>query len=233
MLAGDNSILQKATDAKEYSERAEIVENAKIDVLSEITKNKGTDLQESQLKSVLEKYFINSGIPEELPSDLSTLELTTMNGKYKVLASEVYNGNLLKSPTSAKLTDIVKNTDYGKSIDYSVTVNGTTLNNWKVFLNDGNNIYVILADNLASDLMPDLGFPIENNGGWYGLGYESDGSPEDITDKLIDTNSFTDFASGIGALSATGAPTLEQFEASYGQTIKEGDIIQGAMYNTR
>ena len=100
MLSGDNSILQKATTAKENTERAEIVENAKMDVLSEITDNKGSALKESQLKSVLEKYFVNSEIPEKLPSDLSTLELTTLNNKYNIKVSEIYDGNLTRSSSS-------------------------------------------------------------------------------------------------------------------------------------
>lgn len=104
MLAGNNSILQKATTAKENTERAEIVENAKMDVLSEITKNKGNDLQESQLKDVLKEYFINSEIPEELPSDLSTLELTTLSNKYKIKVSEIYDGTFKKTNKSTGKT---------------------------------------------------------------------------------------------------------------------------------
>ncbi len=122
MLAGDNSILQKATTAKENTERAEIVENAKLDVLNELTGNKGNDLQESQLKSVLEQYFINSEIPEELPSDLSTLELTTLNNKYKIKVSEIYDGNFIKediSPTVLAKDKLIINpfaeNDYEKS----------------------------------------------------------------------------------------------------------------------
>ena len=207
--------------------------------MDEITGNKGNDLTESQLKEVLKKYFVNSEIPEELPNDLSSLQLTALkNENYKIKVSDIYNGNLLKSQSSAKLTEIVKNTDYGKSIDYSVTVNGTTLNNWKVFLNDGNNVYIILGDNLTSNLMPDLGNPVEkydvsSGYGVYNLIYEGDGSPEDITDRIMNTELFQDFASGTGALSAVGAPTLEQFETSYGQTIHEGDILEGVLYNAR
>lgn len=217
MLTGDNSILQKATIAKENTEREEIVEKAKIDVLNEITGNKGNDLQESQLKSVLENYFIKSEIPEELPSDLSTVELTTQNQKYKIKVSEIYNGKLAKAKTSKKLTEIVKNTDYGKSIDYSVTVNGTTLNDWKVFLNDGNNVYVILGNYLPGGLGPDLGgYPVEHwsEGGReiYGVEYESDG---DLM-GLGESNYFTDFVDNNVAVSATGGPTIEQLEASCG-----------------
>ena len=94
MLSGNNSILQKATTAKENTERTEIVENAKIDVLSEITKNKGNELQESQLKDVLKKYFINSEIPEDLSNNFENLELTTLNNKYKIKVSEIYQGQV-------------------------------------------------------------------------------------------------------------------------------------------
>ena len=41
MLAGDNSILKRAVDAKERTERAEIIESAKTDVLGQIAENKG------------------------------------------------------------------------------------------------------------------------------------------------------------------------------------------------
>ena len=157
MLSGDNGILQKATDAKTYSEKASVIEQAQTDVLGYQVENNGKNLEESQLKSVLEKYFIKSEIPEELPNDLSTLELNTQEkyGTHKIKVSEIYNGNLSKTQKHKKLTEIIKNTDYGKSIDYSVTVNGTTLNNWKVFLNDSNNIYIILGDYLEARLIPD------------------------------------------------------------------------------
>ena len=97
-------VLQRAVDAKENTERAEIVENARLDVLAQITDNKGNDITESQLKSVLEKYFRNNEIPEELPADLSTLELTTLkNEKYKIKVSEIYDGSFLKNSSSTVL----------------------------------------------------------------------------------------------------------------------------------
>ena len=71
------------------------MEQAKIDVLGYQAENKNGILEEAQLKAVLEKYFINSEIPENFPSDLSTLELTTQNkyGTYKINVSEIYNGS--------------------------------------------------------------------------------------------------------------------------------------------
>ena len=96
MLSGNNGVLQRATTAKENTERVEIVENAKMDVLSEITENKGNDITEQQFISVLNKYFNNEDVPNSLPNDLNTLEMRTKNNKYKIYASEIYNGTIAK-----------------------------------------------------------------------------------------------------------------------------------------
>ncbi len=96
MLTGNNGILQKATTAKENTERAEIVENAKMDVLSEITKNKGNDITEEQIINIFKKFFNNEDVPNSLPNDLNTLEMRTENNRYKILASEIYNGKIAK-----------------------------------------------------------------------------------------------------------------------------------------
>ena len=92
MLTGDNSILKRAADAKEKTERTRIIENAKTDILGQIADNKGENITESQFKEVLEKYFTKESIPKDFPEDLSKLELTTLNGKYKIIASDIYSG---------------------------------------------------------------------------------------------------------------------------------------------
>ena len=205
-----------------------------MDILGKQTENNGS-LSESELVEILTSsdYSTKGTLSDNGEESVLQKTLTSSDGKYQISVSEIYNSSLEKAKTSKKLTEIVKNTDYGKSINYSVTVNGTTLNDWKVFLNDGNNVYIILSGNLAGNLMPNLGYPVANYGGWYGLEYESEGTPEEIIDCLGSTVIFMDFANGRGASSATGAPTLEQFEASYGHTIKEGDVLQGALYTER
>lgn len=105
MLAGDNSILQRAAQSKERTERAEIIETAQMDVLSAITENKGNNLSESQFITILKKYFKNNEIPESLPSDLSKLELATLNEKYKIKVSEIYTGNLATDIVNGSSSD--------------------------------------------------------------------------------------------------------------------------------
>ena len=53
MLTGDNSILQKATDAKTNTERKSVIELAQTDILGQITENKGETITETQLKTIL------------------------------------------------------------------------------------------------------------------------------------------------------------------------------------
>ena len=94
MLAGDNSILKRAVDAKERTERAQIIERAKIDLLGDIAENRGENIKKTQLVAVLNKYFKNiesNVIPDEI-SNINDIELTTLDGKYNILLSEIYEG---------------------------------------------------------------------------------------------------------------------------------------------
>ena len=101
MLSGDNGILQRATDAKTRTERQSIIEQARTDILGYQVENKGGDLEKSQLKSVLDKYFNNVPTVEELPDgeELLNLPLTTLEdyGTHTIKVSEIYDGNIAGS----------------------------------------------------------------------------------------------------------------------------------------
>lgn len=99
MLSGDNGILQKATQSKEKTERAEIVENAKLDILAKISEKKGENLTASELEEILiSPDYSTQGA---LSSEKNILErtLTSKDGKYEIPVSEIYNGSLA-SPQS-------------------------------------------------------------------------------------------------------------------------------------
>ena len=103
MLAGDNSILQKATDAKEITERKSVIESAQTDILGQIAENKGETITETQLKTILGKYF--EEFDDELPEDLSettiTLTAKTEYGGYTNIAlSDIYKGLISKERIS-------------------------------------------------------------------------------------------------------------------------------------
>ena len=94
-LSGDNGILQKATDAKVNSEKAQIVESARLDILAGITDKKGTDLTADEIKSILGTYF------NDIPVDLSDLtqEMTTISGRHNVKLFEVLEGVIIGTTT--------------------------------------------------------------------------------------------------------------------------------------
>lgn len=102
-LAGDNGILTRSAESKEKTEKAQIIENAKMDILAEITENHGENITDKQLKSVLSKYF--SDVPDTLPNDLSELSLTSKDKRYTINANEIYNGMVKSTVQEAGLYD--------------------------------------------------------------------------------------------------------------------------------
>ena len=99
MLSGDNGILQKATTAKENTERQSVIEQAQAEILGQITENKGEKISETQLKTILNKYF--KEFDDELPEDLSetTIILTAKEeygGYTNIALADIYNGKLAK-----------------------------------------------------------------------------------------------------------------------------------------
>ena len=94
MLTGENGILTKASKAKEETQRTDIIERARIEVLGIQSENEGA-ITKSQFKNVLDIYFQNVPNEDEFPDNLSTLKLTTKEayGNYEIKASEIYNEN--------------------------------------------------------------------------------------------------------------------------------------------
>ena len=122
--------------------------------------------------------------------------------------------------TGERLVDIITRDDYGKSTNYSVTVDGQTLNNWKVFLNDGSNVYIIYGDYLPSSLAP--AYSRIKRTGLYTVcmndvnGYAS----EYFVNYLSNTTLWTPFASSISGATAVGGPSAEQLFASLDKPIQ-------------
>ena len=112
MLSGDNGILQKSTDAKVKTEKAQIIENAQMDILAKITEKSGENITEDELVEILTSSNYNT--QGKLSSEESVLDrtLTSKDGKYTIPVSEIYNGKFIKqaSTTLAKDTLIVNTT---------------------------------------------------------------------------------------------------------------------------
>ena len=123
-LTGDNGILSKATEAKEETEKARVVEEAKTDILGKQAENEGSEISESDLKEVLGKYFTD--VPEELPEGeaLGEYELTAKEeyGGYKIKVGEIWRGELEKEKEYVEVSEDYKG--YYADIDGNGGVDG-------------------------------------------------------------------------------------------------------------
>ena len=163
MLSGNNGVLKRAGEARDITEEEQIIEEARMDILSIQTEKLSDRITERDLKSILSKYGTLSTEEENILDK----KLTTSDEKYVIPVSKIYNENLLEAT--------IENTDqksyYGDSIDYDVDI-GVSLDDkdqydWKIFYNDGTNIYIIAEDYVRMDnsLMPTI--PGRANGKAY------------------------------------------------------------------
>ena len=54
MLTGDNSLLKRAGEAKEMTDKSQIVEQARLDILGEIADKSGLDMTDVEIKDILD-----------------------------------------------------------------------------------------------------------------------------------------------------------------------------------
>ena len=141
--------MTQAQNAKEETEKASVIEQAQTDVLGEQAKTTNGEITENTLKTVLEKYFEN--VPEELPEDLTTLELKSKEeyGGHLINVSEIYSGTLEKTKEPIEIGE-------------SYTANFADMNN------DGVADGIIYAD-LAVE-----GSGKWNNDSWSNYSYEAE-----------------------------------------------------------
>ena len=124
----EGGVLREVEISKDLTERKNTIELAQLDIAGEQTDNKG-QLTEEKFKDILAKYF-NYDPKSKLPEDLSTLVLTTKDGKYNdILASEIYSGKFSKN-TNSKTAENIKearklvdsNTEITSDDDVKVTI---------------------------------------------------------------------------------------------------------------
>lgn len=137
MLSGDNGILQRATQSKERTEKATVIELAKTDILGQIAENKGETISGTQLKIILNKYF--EDFDDELPEDLSETTITLIakeeyGGYTNIALSDIYSGKL-KTENVDTHTYHMTIIGYGTYGGYAYIKPGKTL---KIYLYDEN-----------------------------------------------------------------------------------------------
>lgn len=106
MLSGDNGVLQRATDAKQTSERAEAKEQAQIDIMDWITdktaNHQNASLDDSKVKDILtDKSYVK---------EAKESSFITAKGDYEILYSELYTAT---ETTPATPTESNPTTNFG------------------------------------------------------------------------------------------------------------------------
>ena len=106
MLTGNNGIITQAQNAREETKIANVIEQAKTDILGIQAGNDG-EIDKDQFVKILGNYFVEVPKSSELPDDLTTLTLTTKEeyGNYPINISEIYNGTF-KEITYKKVADL-------------------------------------------------------------------------------------------------------------------------------
>lgn len=98
MITGNNGILTRTIVAKQATEEAQIIEEARMDILAKMATSKSGDLTEAELEEILSKYGTLSTEEERIKDK----QLTTTDGKYVIPVSEIYNGALTLTFSIAK-----------------------------------------------------------------------------------------------------------------------------------
>ncbi len=117
MLTGDNGILTRAIQAKDNTEVAQIIEEAKMDILAIQSLKIGDSLTEEELEGILSPKYGTLSTEE---SRTKNKKLTTTDGRYVIPVSEIYNGTL----TIPLISSTESYVGYYADIDDDGTVDG-------------------------------------------------------------------------------------------------------------
>ena len=149
MLSGDNGILQKATDAKQISERAETKEQAQMDIMAYIA-DKTANHQDASLDDEKVQEILSDN--KTYVKEAKESSFITKKGEYEISYSELYhNENSGRKTINSIITegDIeIKFAITGKNVNETVPpnpdsdifehVDGTTINSGYVIRDKSN-----------------------------------------------------------------------------------------------
>lgn len=184
----------------------------------------------NEIKNVTYKVTYPDGTTQEvLGSELNSFKGTydvQNNGNHIITITELNEEIKIEVPIdeyTEELNKTIAPEDYGKSINYSVTVKNNNgedviLDDWKVLYNDGTNVYIILGDYLNTTLIDTtkLNIKTENT---YTVYWDSASGVNnaEAAEILRNTNNWSEFATGEGAKSATASPTAEMLMLSHNE----------------
>ena len=142
-LSGDNGILKNAAKAKEETEKAEIIEQIRLDIYGEISNNKGKELTKQEIENIAKKY----GKIEE--KNFSSKILKTNKGNYEINMSEIWDTEILKSGETA----ITSNSKYESNGKQAKIPKGFTVSDveGEKDINEGLVVYYIPEETIKKE----------------------------------------------------------------------------------
>lgn len=244
-LFGENSILTKASESKEETRGASVEE--------------ARDLWKINQEADSMVASVTSQTLEELIDDLVTQKLLTEDEKDQILGNEskgieaTYKITIgsktieFKKIEETTLAEEITPTNYGDYINYNVDLNddGDTTNDWRIFYADGTNVFIIAADYLSNEKLPDETDMVKQAGysysaywteanltkagasaissdvankymlNWLTTNPDSTNNNAKAVADLLDTSVWSSFATGVTGAEAIGGPTLEMYVASW------------------
>ena len=191
MLSGDNGILQKATDAKQTSERADAKEQAQMDILAWIT-DKTSNHEDASLDDTKVREILNDN--KSYVKEAKESSFITSKGEYEIPYSELYTAKetIPTNPIPTSNSDLDKLKLYFKDKRQSEILDGLS------FLD--NNELGIKGEDLGTSTL--LGPPTEADDGNYyfyiqvnyndklykvkGIAFKTAGSENIYTDDIVE-----------------------------------------------
>lgn len=140
MLTGQNGILNNTTVAKEETQITEEFEQIQLVAMASLIDGLGTVNYENLDKELNKVFDADYFIISENKNDANEWIVELRNQKYSIDK----NGDVKK----IEIANYIISENYGDYIDYKMDLNGDgdTTNDWKIFFNDGVNVYIISTD---------------------------------------------------------------------------------------
>lgn len=222
MLSGDNSILQKATTAKENTDSAQIKERIQLAELDARTDGKG-NLSYSKLNEELTKEFGEKGTGYTISDEDNEIwTIKVGNVEYNIEANKVEQDTIKVLKNNAKKM-------YGKTIN-NYTAVGTE---WQLYYADIDNdeVYIISKSTLGRVSLKDYESQYSGStdvkASTYGAKWNSKWLSKCDTENTLGNAKTTAYLCDESIFStlknekakyAVGGPTIELFMASYNDT---------------
>lgn len=228
MLTGNSGILIQTVKAKEETIIGEEKEQIEMAYVSATINNLGEDITEESLRTELDKILGDTSKEENIKkTKVETNDDATLNVLFKETTHN-YNVDNKGTVTFNKIIDYptlateTTSSNYGDYVNYNIDYDndGDTSDDWRIFYNDGECIYLI-----ASDFVKVSEYEIGYSGycslNLNSLGYTNAESAVNFLSFKENWNSLKDNKL---AKYAIGTPNIEMFVNSWNQSHVEETI---------